>query len=92
VVANAEALRLAGSTTLRPTRRAAGLGVTRTGSPTACCGSGRKVAVQSHLPEASIQDIARQLEKAAEEYLSAGVTSVVDAALGLANGMQDAEA
>jgi predicted amidohydrolase YtcJ len=39
-----------------------------------------------------MEDVRRQLENAAKVYLSAGVTSVVDAALGLANGMRDAEA
>jgi predicted amidohydrolase YtcJ len=48
--------------------------------------------VQSCLPEPSVEDMHRYLQNSAREYLAAGVTSVVDAALGFAYGMHEAEA
>ena len=48
--------------------------------------------VQSCLPEVSVEDIRRYLQNSAKEYLAAGVTSVVDAALGFAYGLREAEA
>ncbi len=92
VVANDEALRLAGVTRATPDPEGGRIGRDANGEPDGVLWEWAQGLVQSHLPEASVEDIRRQLEKAAEEYLSAGVTSVVDAALGLANGMRDAEA
>jgi predicted amidohydrolase YtcJ len=45
-----------------------------------------------HLPEATVDDVRRHLRQGAEEYLAAGVTSTVEAALGFINGRADAEA
>jgi predicted amidohydrolase YtcJ len=92
VVANAEALRLAGVTRATPDPEGGRIGWDANGEPDGVLWEWAQGLVQSHLPEATVEDVRRQLEKAAEEYLSAGVTSVVDAALGLANGMRDAEA
>ena len=92
MVANAEALRLAGVTRATPDPEGGRIGRGKNGEPDGVLWEWAQDLVQAYLPEASVEDIRRQLEKAAGEYLSAGVTSVVDAALGLANGMRDAEA
>jgi predicted amidohydrolase YtcJ len=92
VVANAEALRRAGITAETTDPKGGRIGRDANGEPDGVLWEWAQDLVQSRLPEASIKDVRRQLENAAKEYLSAGVTSVVDAALGLANGMLDAEA
>ncbi|MDP8973912.1 MAG: amidohydrolase [Actinomycetota bacterium] len=92
VVANVEALRLAGVTCATPDPKGGRIGRDANGEPDGVLWERAQDLVQSRLPEASIEDVTRQLEKAAEEYLSGGVTSVVDAALGLANEVRDAEA
>jgi predicted amidohydrolase YtcJ len=92
VVANTEALRLADVTAKTPDPDGGRIGRYANGEPDGVLWEWAQGLVQSHLPETSVEDITRQLDNAAKEYLSAGVTSVVDAALGLANGMRDAEA
>ena len=92
VVANTEALRRADVTAATPDPEGGRIGRDENGEPDGVLWEWAQTLVQSHLPETSVEDIRRQLENAAKEYLSAGVTSVVDAALGLANGMRDAEA
>lgn len=92
VVANSQALRLAGVTATTPDPEGGRIGRDANGEPDGVLWEWAQGLVQSHLPEPSLEDIRRQLENAAKEYLSAGVTSVVDAALGLANGVRDAEA
>jgi predicted amidohydrolase YtcJ len=91
VAANGEALRIAGVKAGTPDPRGGRIGQDANGEPDGVLWEWAQSLVQSHLPEASVEDVRRQLERAAEEYLSAGVTSVVDAAVGLANGMRDAE-
>jgi predicted amidohydrolase YtcJ len=91
VVTNSQALRLAGVTATTPDPEGGRIGRDVNGEPDGVLWEWAQGLVQSHLPEPSLEDIRRQLENAAKEYLSAGVTSVVDAALGLANGMRDAE-
>ena len=92
IVANTAALKLAGITAATQDPEGGRIGRDAQGEPDGVMWEWAQGLVQSHLPEASVEDILRHLEGAAGEYLSAGVTSVVDAALGLANGMQDAEA
>ena len=92
VVANTEALRLADVTAKTPDPEGGRIGRRPNGEPDGVLWEWAQDLVHSHLPETSVEDIRRQLGSAADEYLSAGVTSVVDAALGLANGMRDAEA
>ncbi|HVE99989.1 MAG TPA: amidohydrolase [Rubrobacteraceae bacterium] len=92
VVANGEALRTAGVNARTPDPEGGRIGRDEHGEPDGVLWEWAQSLVQSHLPEASVDDVRRQLERAAEEYVSAGVTSVVDAALGLANGMRDVEA
>jgi predicted amidohydrolase YtcJ len=92
VVANTQALRLAGITAKTPDPEGGRIGRDTNGEPDGVLWEWAQGLVQSYLPETSVEDVRRQLKNAAEEYLSAGVTSVVDAALGLANGMQDVEA
>jgi predicted amidohydrolase YtcJ len=92
VVANSRALELAGVTAKTPDPEGGRIGRDANGEPDGVLWEWAQDLVQSHLPEPSVEDVRRQLENAAKEYLSAGVTSVVDAALGLANGMRDAEA
>jgi predicted amidohydrolase YtcJ len=92
VVANTKALRLADVTAKTPDPEGGRIGRSPDGEPDGVLWEWAQDLVHSHLPETSVEDIRRQLGSAADEYLSAGVTSVVDAALGLANGMRDAEA
>ena len=92
VVANSRALGLAGVTGKTPDPEGGRIGRDGSGEPEGVLWEWAQDLVHSHLPETSVEDVRRQLENATEEYLSAGVTSVVDAALGLANGMRDAEA
>ncbi len=92
VVANGEALRIAGVEAGTPDPEGGHIGRDANGEPDGVLWEWAQSLVQSRLPEASVDDVRRQLERAAEEYLSAGVTSVVDAAVGLAHGMRDAEA
>jgi predicted amidohydrolase YtcJ len=92
VVANSQALQLAGVTagTLDP--EGGRIGREADGEPDGVLWEWAQGLVQSRLPEVSVEDIRRQLENAAKEYLAAGVISVVDAGLGLANEMRDVEA
>jgi predicted amidohydrolase YtcJ len=92
VVTNTEALRIAGVSAKTPDPERGRIGRDANGEPDGVLWEWAQDLVQSHLPETSVEDVRRQLENATEEYLSVGVTSVVDAALGLANGMRDAEA
>src|SRR5215212_6738125 len=92
VVANSRALGLAGVTSKTPDPGGGRIGRDVSGEPDGVLWEWAQDLVNSHLPETSVEDVRRQLANATEEYLSAGVTSVVDAALGLANGMRDAEA
>ena len=92
VVANTPALELAGITAATRDPEGGRIGRDAHGEPDGVLWEWAQGLVQSHLPEASVEDILRHLQGAAGEYLSAGVTSVVDAALGLANEMRDAEA
>ena len=92
VVTNTEALRSAGVTAATPDPEGGRIGRDASGELDGVLWEWAQDLIQSCLPEALLEDIRRQLENATKEYLSAGVTSVVDAALGLANGMQDAKA
>lgn len=92
VVANSRALQLAGVTAGTPDPEGGRIGREANGEPDGVLWEWAQGLVQSRLPEVSVEDIRRQLENAAKEYLSAGVTSVVDAGLGLANEMRDVEA
>lgn len=92
VVTNSRALGLAGVVAKMPDPEGGKIGREADGEPDGIFWECAQDLVQSHLPETSVEDVRRQLGVAAGEYLSAGVTSVVDAALGLANGMRDAEA
>ena len=91
VVANSHALRLARITAATRDPEGGRIGRDANGEPDGVLWEWAQDLIRSHLPEVSLEDIRRQLHNAAEEYLSAGVTSVVDAAVGLANGMRDAE-
>jgi predicted amidohydrolase YtcJ len=92
VVANSQALQLAGVTAGTPDPEGGRIGREADGEPDGVLWEWAQGLVQSRLPEVSVEDIRRQLENAAKEYLAAGVTSVVDAGLGLANEMRDIEA
>src|SRR5215210_1065888 len=92
VVANSRALQLADVTARTPDPEGGRIGREANGVPDGVLWEWAQGLVQSRLPEVSVEDIRRQLENAAKEYLAAGVTSVVDAGLGLANEMRDVEA
>ncbi|MDQ4003261.1 MAG: amidohydrolase [Actinomycetota bacterium] len=92
VVANSRALRTTGVTPETPDPEGGRIGRDANGEPDGVLWEWAQNLVQPHLPEASIGEVRRQLHGAAKEYLSAGVTSVVEAGLGLAHGMRDVEA
>jgi predicted amidohydrolase YtcJ len=91
VVANSRALQLAGVTAGTPDPEGGRIGREANGQPDGVLWEWAQGLVQSRLPDVSVEDIRRQLENAAKEYVAAGVTSVVDAGLGLANEMRDVE-
>lgn len=92
LVANTETLKLAGVTAATPDPEGGRIGRDRNGEPDGILWEWAQGLVQSHLPEPSMDDLLRYLGNASDRYLSAGVTSVVDAAIGFVYGMQDAEA
>lgn len=62
------------------------------GEPTGVLWEWAQDLAKSHLPEVTVDDVRRHLREAAGHYLAAGVTSAVDAGLGLVNGMKDVQA
>lgn len=92
LVANGAALRLAGVTAKTPDPQGGHVGRDADGEPDGIFWEWSQGLVQSHLPEASLEDVLRYLQNASEQYLRAGVTSVVDAGVGFIYGMRDAEA
>ena len=92
VVVNSVALRYAGVTSTTPDPRGGRIGREASGKPNGVLWEWAQDLVRSSLPKASLEDICGYLRNAGRQYLSAGVTSVVDAALGLAYGMRDAQA
>ena len=92
LVANTEALRRAGIGSGTPDPEGGRVGRDEHGEPDGLLWEWAQGLVQSCLPEASVEDMHRYLRNSAAEYLAAGVTSVVDAALGFSYGMREAEA
>jgi predicted amidohydrolase YtcJ len=92
LVVNTEALRRAGIGSGTPDPEGGRIGRNAHGEPDGRLWEWAQGLVQSCLPEPSVEDMHRYLQNSAREYLAAGVTSVVDAALGFAYGMHEAEA
>lgn len=92
MVVNTEALRLAGIDRKTPDPEGGRIGQDASGEPDGIMWEWAQSLIMSHFPEVSVEDIRRYLQNSAREYLSAGVTSVVDAALGFVFGMREAEA
>lgn len=85
-VANSAALRLAGVDRDTPDPADGRIERDAHGQPTGILWEWAQNLVRRHVPEPSTEDFQRQLQAAAREYLQAGVTSAVEAALGLAGG------
>jgi predicted amidohydrolase YtcJ len=92
LVANTEALRRAGIDSETPDPQGGRIGRDPLGEPDGMLWEWAQGLVQSCLPDTSVEDMHRYLHNSAAEYLAAGVTSVVDAALGFSYGMREAEA
>lgn len=92
VVVNTAALRYSNITSSTPDPKGGRIGRDAGGEPDGVLWEWAQDLVRASLPKASPEDICRYLHNAARQYLSAGVTSVVDAAVGLAYGMQDVQA
>ncbi len=91
MVVNSVTLDLTGVTAKTPDPEGGHLGREADGEPDGIFWEWAQRLVQEHLPEVALDDIERYLRTASSEYLAAGVTSVVDAAIGFNYGMQDAE-
>ena len=90
LVANSEMLELAGITSETADPKGGHLGREKDGKPNGVFWEWAQHLVLDHLPKVEQKDILRFLQNASGEYLSAGVTSVVDAAIGFNYGMSDA--
>lgn len=91
MVVNSEVLRITGVTAKTPDPEGGHVGREQGGEPDGIFWEWAQGLVQSHLPEVEPDDIVRYLRNASGEYLAAGVTSVVDAAIGFNYGIHDAE-
>ena len=91
MVVNSEVLRITGVTAKTPDPEGGHVGREKDGEPDGIFWEWAQRLVQSHLPEVESADIVRYLQNASAEYLAAGVTSVVDAAIGFNYGIRDAE-
>ena len=91
MVVNTEVLRISGINAKTPDPEGGHIGREEGGEPDGIFWEWAQRLVQTHLPEVQTEDIVRYLQNASGEYLAAGVTSVVDAAIGFNYGMRDAE-
>jgi predicted amidohydrolase YtcJ len=91
LVVNSEVLRFSGITSKTPDPEGGHIGREEGGEPDGIFWEWAQRLVLEHLPEVRTEDIVRYLRNASTEYLAAGVTSVVDAAIGFNYGMRDAE-
>jgi predicted amidohydrolase YtcJ len=91
MVVNSEVLGIAEVTAKTPDPEGGHVGREKDGEPDGIFWEWAQRLVQSHLPEVESADISRYLQNASTEYLAAGVTSVVDAAIGFNYGIRDAE-
>jgi predicted amidohydrolase YtcJ len=91
-VANSAALKMAGVSASTPDPPGGKIDRDEHGEPTGVLWEWAMDLMQPYLPEATADDIRRYLREGATHYLAAGVTSTVEAALGLLNGMEDARA
>jgi predicted amidohydrolase YtcJ len=91
MVVNSEVLGITGVTAKTPDPESGRVGREQGGEPDGIFWEWAQRLVQSHLPEVEPDDIVRYLRNASGEYLAAGVTSVVDAAIGFNYGIRDAE-
>ena len=92
MVVNSAALELAGITAATDDPPGGNIDRDSDGEPTGILWEWAMDLMQPHLPEVEVDDVRRHLREGAKEFLAAGVTSTVEAALGFMNGMRDAEA
>ncbi|CAA9469629.1 MAG: hypothetical protein AVDCRST_MAG02-3966 [uncultured Rubrobacteraceae bacterium] len=90
-VVNSRSLELAGITHKTPDPVGGRIGREAGGGPDGVLWEWARMLLQEHLPEPATEDIVRYLHNASGRYLAAGVTSVVDAAIGFNYGIRDAE-
>lgn len=91
-VANGAALEKAGVSASTPDPPGGRIDRDGRGEPTGVLWEWAMDLMQPCLPEVTADDIRRYLREGSAHYLAAGVTSTVEAALGLLNGMEDARA
>lgn len=91
-VANSAALERAGITASTEDPADGSIDRDARGEPTGVLWEWAQNLVRECLPEDTVDDIRRYLRQGAHEYLASGVTSTVDAALGLVHGMKEAQA
>ena len=90
-VVNSRTLALAGVTAKTPDPKGGHIGRGEDGEPDGVFWEWAQRLIREHLPDPATEDIVRYLHNASGEYLAAGVTSVVEAAIGFNYGMRDAE-
>jgi predicted amidohydrolase YtcJ len=91
MVVNSRTLEIADVTAKTPDPDGGHIGREEDGEPDGVFWEWAQRLVQARLPDVEMDDVVRYLGNASKEYLAAGVTSVVDAAIGFNYGMQDAE-
>ena len=92
MVVNSAALELAGITAATEDPPGGNIDRDADGEPTGILWEWAMDLTQPHLPDIEVEDVRRHLREGAKQFLAAGVTSTVEAALGFMNGMRDAEA
>lgn len=90
--ANSAALQEAGLSASTPDPPGGKIERDRHGEPAGVLWEWAMDLMQPHIPTSTVEDIRRYLREGSKHYLAAGVTSTVEAALGLVNGMEDAKA
>lgn len=91
-VLNSLGLQMAGVTVATPDPAGGSIGRDAAGEPTGILWEWAQNLVRPFLPDYGVEDICRHLQAGARRYLAAGVTSAVEAAVGFADGMKEAEA
>jgi predicted amidohydrolase YtcJ len=89
IVVNSETLRIAGITADTVTPPGGTIVRDDTGEPTGLFLESAAELVQKHVPAYTVDDLCGHLRAAANWYPSSGITSVVEAGLGIAAGMDE---
>ena len=91
-VANSAALKKANISASTPDPPGGKIDWDHRGGPTGVLWEWAMDLMQPYIPQSTSDDIRRYLREGSAHYLAAGVTSTVEAALGMLNGLEDAEA